>query len=64
VRGGRVAGNQVEVRPDTLHQDRDYPVLNDYRAVFAGLFARLYGLDGRRLQEVFPGVEPQDLQLV
>jgi len=64
VRGGRLAGNQVDVRRDTLHQDRDYPVLNDYRAVFAGLFARLYGLDGRRLQEVFPGVQPQDLQLV
>ena len=54
VRGGRIAGRQVEVRRDTLFQDRDYPVLNEYRAVFAGLFARLYGLDAARLAQVFP----------
>src|SRR5690606_25819593 len=36
VQGGRIAGRQVEVRRDTLFQDRDYPVLNDYRALFAG----------------------------
>ena len=52
------------VRRDTLFQDRDYPVLNEYRAVFAGLFARLYGLDAARLAQVFPGVRPLDLKLV
>src|SRR5690606_21463087 len=30
VQGGRIAGRQVEVRRETLFQDRDYPVLNDY----------------------------------
>lgn len=64
VRGGRIAGKQVAVRHDTLFQDRDYPVLNEYRAVFAGLFARLYGLDKARLAQVFPGVAPVDLKLV
>ncbi|HYG41388.1 MAG TPA: DUF1501 domain-containing protein [Bordetella sp.] len=64
VQGGRLAGQQVEVSRDTLFQDRDYPVLNDYRAVFAGLFSRLYGLDGKRLEQVFPGAKPQDLKLV
>ncbi|MCJ9712231.1 DUF1501 domain-containing protein, partial [Bordetella hinzii] len=44
--------------------DRDYPVLNEYRAVFAGLFSRLYGLDNKRLAAIFPGVRPQDLKLV
>ena len=48
VRGGRIAGRQVAVKRDTLFQDRDYPVLNEYRAVFAGLFSRLYGLDKAR----------------
>ena len=51
------------MRRDTLFQDRDYPVLNEYRAVFAGLFARLYGLDAARLAQ-FPGVRPLDLKLV
>ena len=39
-------------------------MLNEYRAVFAGLFARLYGLDAARLAQVFPGVRPLDLKLV
>ncbi len=64
VQGGRIAGRQVEVRRETLFQDRDYPVLNDYRALFAGLFSRLYGLDSKRLEQVFPGARAQDLELV
>ncbi|ASC68023.1 hypothetical protein B9P52_28825 [Achromobacter denitrificans] len=64
VQGGRIAGRQVEVKRDTLFQDRDYPVLNEYRSVFAGLFSRLYGLDKARLAQVFPGVAPTDLKLV
>ncbi len=64
VRGGRVAGEQVRVERAALLQDRDYPVLNEYRAVLAGLAARLFGLDETRLQEVFPGAKPRDLQLI
>ncbi|MGE8659286.1 MAG: DUF1501 domain-containing protein [Achromobacter sp.] len=64
VRGGRIIGRQVPVKRDTLFQDRDYPVLNEYRALFAGLFARLYGLDQARLTRVFPGTSPLDLKLV
>ena len=45
-------------------QDRDYPVLNEYRALFAGLFSRLYGLPPARLAQVFPGTTPLDLKLV
>jgi uncharacterized protein (DUF1501 family) len=64
VRGGRIAGRQVEVGHATLFQDRDYPVLNDYRAVFGGLFGKLYGLNARQLDTVFPGTRAQDLRLV
>ncbi|AVG39063.1 DUF1501 domain-containing protein [Achromobacter insolitus] len=64
VRGGRIAGRQVAVKRETLFQDRDYPVLNEYRALFAGLFSRLYGLDKARLAQVFPGISPVDLKLV
>jgi uncharacterized protein (DUF1501 family) len=48
----------------SLFQNRDYPVLTDYRALFAGLFARGYGLDQTRVQQVFPGVVGKDLGLV
>ena len=64
MQGGRIAGRQVKVAQNTLFQDRDYPVLNEYRALFAGLFSRLYGLDKARLAQIFPGIAPLDLKLV
>jgi len=63
VRGG-VHGEQVALTASTLNQGRDWPVLNDYRAVFGGLFQRMYGLDAAALQRVFPGATPRDLRLV
>ena len=62
--GGRIVGEQVEVSEKTLFQNRDYPVLNEYRAVLGGLFARMYGLGAGQLQRVFAGVTPRDLQLI
>lgn len=64
VRGGRIAGEQVRVQPGTLFQNRDYPVLNEYRALFGGLFTRMYGLNPAQLERVFPGVKPKDLGLL
>jgi uncharacterized protein (DUF1501 family) len=64
VKGGRMAGEQVKVEHASLFQNRDYPVLTDYRALFGGLFARAYGLDQKLLQQVFPGAAPKDLALV
>ena len=64
IRGGRVVGEQVHVEQGTLFQDRDYPVLNEYRRMFGGLFARLYGLSSGQLDRVFAGVRPRDLGLI
>ena len=64
VRGGRITGEQVRVQASTLFQNRDYPVLTEYRALFAGLFSRMYGLNASQLERVFPGVKPKDLGLV
>jgi uncharacterized protein (DUF1501 family) len=64
VKGG-VHGEQVALTsPAALNQGRDWPVLNDYRAVLGGLFQRLYGLDAAQLARVFPGGTPTDLKLV
>jgi uncharacterized protein (DUF1501 family) len=57
VRGGRIAGEQLRVARETLFQDRDYPVLNEYRALLGELFARLYGLDTEALARIFPGAQ-------
>jgi uncharacterized protein (DUF1501 family) len=63
VRGGRIAGEQLPVSAANLFQNRDYPVLNEYRAMLAGLFARLYGLSASQLQQVFDGVTARDIGL-
>ncbi len=64
VRGRRVVGEQVALTPATLDQDRDNPVLTNDRDLLGGLFRRLWGLDARQLQAVFPASRPLDLQLL
>jgi len=64
VNGGRMLGRQAPITQAALNQNRDYPVLTEYRALFGGLFQRLYGLDGARLEAVFPQARPVDLALV
>ncbi|WP_158885391.1 DUF1501 domain-containing protein [Rhodanobacter sp. L36] len=64
ISGGRVAGAQVAVNQRNLLQDRDYPVLTNYRDLLGGLFRRSWGLSASKLQTVFPGSKPADLQLV
>jgi uncharacterized protein (DUF1501 family) len=64
IKGGRMVGEEVKVEEKTLLQNRDYPVLNEYRAVLSGVFHRIYGLQADRLQKVFPSVQPKDLALV
>ncbi|MBW8812194.1 MAG: DUF1501 domain-containing protein [Caulobacterales bacterium] len=64
VRGGRLAGPQVKLAQASLNQDRDLPVLTDYRALIGGLAQRLYGLSAAQLAAVFPAAPAADLQLV
>ncbi|HTC45130.1 MAG TPA: DUF1501 domain-containing protein [Steroidobacteraceae bacterium] len=64
INGGRIAGAQVRVAKDTLFQNRDYPVLNDYRSVLAGIFGGMWGLSPQQLQVIFPGAPPLDLQVI
>ena len=63
VRGGRIAGEQVQVMQSTLNQDRDWPVLTDYRSLLGGIFRRQWGLSPAQVNTVFPGATPVDLQL-
>jgi uncharacterized protein (DUF1501 family) len=64
VNGGVIAGEQQAVSHATLFQDRDFPVLNDYRAVLGGLFRALWGLSPSMSARVFQQVAPTDLKLV
>jgi uncharacterized protein (DUF1501 family) len=64
INGGVVAGEQRRVERGTLLQDRDFPVLNDYRVVLGGLFRSLWGLSPAQSAAVFPETRPLDLKLV
>ena len=64
VQGGRIVGEQIVLGRRTLNQDRDWPVLTDYRALFAGLFKRMYGFPAARLDMVFPRAPAHDLGLL
>jgi uncharacterized protein (DUF1501 family) len=64
ISGGSIVGEQKAVARGMLLQDRDFPVLNDYRAVLGGLFRTLWGLSPDQCGRVFPGIAPRDLKLV
>ena len=64
IKGEQVAGEQVALSQATLFQNRDMPVLNEYRAVLGGLLRRTFGLTPAQLEHVFAGVRPLELGLV
>jgi uncharacterized protein (DUF1501 family) len=64
IKGNRLLGEQVKVEQKALFQNRDYPVMNEYRSVLSGLFRRIYGLQPDRLQKVFPSAQPKDIGIV
>ncbi|QDW38531.1 DUF1501 domain-containing protein [Bradyrhizobium sp. KBS0727] len=64
INGGRILGEQVKVEQPNLFQNRDYPVLTDYRSLFAGLLQRMYGLQTPSLERIFASIRPADLGIV
>ena len=64
IKGGRILGNQVKITQATLNQNRDLPVLNDYRGLLGGLIKRQFGLSDARLASVFPDCPATDLSLI
>ena len=64
VRGKRMLGSQVRMAQETLFQNRDLPVLTDYRAMVGGIIRPLYGLNSTALDSIFPGVKPIDIQAI
>lgn len=64
VQGGKILGEQVRIEQSTLFQNRDYPVLNEYRAVLGGLFARQFGLKPNQVEQIFAGVKTRDIGII
>jgi len=64
LRGGRIAGPQMRIAPETLNQQRDLPVLTDYRGLIGGLAQQQFGMNAARLSAVFPDAKPATLGLI
>jgi uncharacterized protein (DUF1501 family) len=64
IKGARVVGEQLTVDSAHLFQNRDYPVLTEYRSLLGGLFRRMYGLEQNGLQRIFASAQPRDLALL
>jgi len=64
IHGGAILGEQQRLERRTLFQDRDYPVLNDYRGVLGGLFRSLWSLSPNQMSRVFDRTSFIDLRLV
>ena len=58
-----IAGEQVAVSQAALFQNRDWPVLNDYRSVLGGIFGTQFAMKRDDLQKVFPQMAPRNLGL-
>ena len=64
VKGGQIAGKQMAVTQANLFQNRDWPVLNDYRALIGGVLRKSYGLSLSQVATIFPDTSPADLSLI
>src|SRR5580698_1237013 len=62
--GGTIVGEQRSLSQNTLFQNRDYPVLNDYRSILGGLFRTLWGLSPEQSSRIFVQAPLIDLKLV
>lgn len=64
IQSGKILGEQVRLEQSTLFQNRDYPVLNEYRAILGGLFARQFGLKPNQVEQIFSGVKARDIGVI
>ena len=64
IAGGRIAGEQEALERASLFQDRDYPVLTDYRALLGDLFRSMWGLTPAQCAQIFPQSTPAQLRLI
>jgi len=64
IKGGRIVGEQQRIDASNLFQNRDFPILNDYRSLIAGLFRAQFGLSDKALQAIFPSSKTINLGLL
>jgi uncharacterized protein (DUF1501 family) len=64
LKGGKVAGHWNGLNAQSLHENRDLNVYNDYRSVIGNVWSHTYGLNNKQLAQIFPGYQKQDIILI
>lgn len=54
IAGGKIIGEQAALRPEDLHEDRDLPVMNEYRGVLGSVCRDLFAMNSNDTNYVFP----------
>lgn len=55
INGGKVTGEWNGLSAKTLHENRDLPVLNDYRSIISQILKQKLELTNNQLNTIFPG---------
>lgn len=63
IAGGRMIGDFRGLSDSVLHENRDLPVLADWRTLLAGCMRQNYGFRESVLSEIFPGMPRQRLDV-
>ncbi|WP_295616713.1 DUF1501 domain-containing protein [Chamaesiphon sp. GL140_3_metabinner_50] len=64
IRGGTVYGKWAGLEPSQRDRGRDLAVTTDFRDVLGTVLTRRLAVDASKLQEVFPGYQPQVMDLI
>ncbi len=49
-----VYGDWIDLKEKNLHQNRDLPVMYEYRDVLSVIFQKIYGLNNNQVEHIFP----------
>lgn len=63
INGGKMLGDFAGLNSNALHEQRDLPVLADWRALISAVVTQTYGLTAGELDFVFPGRPKQTLSI-
>ena len=64
IRGGTVYGKWAGLEPSQRYQGRDLAVTTDFRDVLGTVLTRRLAVDASQLQQIFPGYQPQTIDLI
>lgn len=60
----QIAGEWSELKEKNLHQKRELKVMHEYRDVLSEVFTKMYGLNKKQIDYIFPNNKPTSLKII